>query len=139
MLANDHSAPWAHPSDMRAQDLPLALRSDDAELQDEGGTGLFAVFDQFLDRMPAWPFHAIASLTALTGLWFALALLGGLPRGVVEWIAMGMFGLFAYAVGFMIALLAAWLIGVATRASVLLLMLAGGVAVWGLVALQGTV
>ena len=43
-------------------------------------------------------------------LWFALAFLGGLPSGIVEWITLAMLGGFAYAIGFMIPLVLAYLI-----------------------------
>lgn len=85
-----------------------------------------ATFDDFLDRMPGWIFHTTGLVTAIVGLWFALAFLGGLPVGIVEWIALGMFGAFAYALGFMVPLVLAFVIDGANRASMALALVAGG-------------
>lgn len=82
--------------------------------------------DDFLDRMPSWILHAAGVVTALVGVWFALALLGGLPVDVVEWILLAMFGAFAYALGFMVALVVAFVVDGASRSSMLFVFLAFG-------------
>ncbi|MCU4653996.1 hypothetical protein N8I71_14215 [Roseibacterium sp. SDUM158016] len=105
-------------------------------MDDEGTFKVFKAFDDFLDRMPAWLFHSLGALTALMSLWFALVLMGGLPRSIVEWIVLAMFGAFAYAVGFMIPLIVAYLVDTASRLSVLLAF-TGGAALVSYAALQG--
>jgi hypothetical protein len=77
--------------------------------------------------MPAWIFHTLGRSRRLVALWFALAFLGGLPGGVVEWITLAMFGAFAYAVGFMIPLVVTYLVENRNRPDGLLV--AGGGAV----------
>jgi hypothetical protein len=94
----------------------------------------FSAFDEFLDRMPGWIFHTLGGMTALIALWFALAFLGGLPGGLVEWITLAMFGAFAYAVGFMIPLVVTYLVETGNRILMALLVL-GGSAVFGAMSL----
>lgn len=85
-------------------------------------------FDAFLDRMPAWIFHVAGVLAALIALWFTLAYLGGLPIGVVEWIALALVGAFAYALGFMVPLALAFVVEGFTRSSLVLAVVACGAA-----------
>lgn len=85
-------------------------------------------FDAFLDKMPAWIFHATGVVAALIALWFTLAYLGGLPVGVVEWIALGLVGAFAYALGFMVPLALAFVVEGFTRSSMVLAVVACGAA-----------
>ncbi len=94
--------------------------------------------ERLQERLPAWPFRAAAAVTALTAAWFAMVLLGGLPRGVVEWIVTGMFAAFAYTMGYILTVLFACLVACAWRSSTLFL-LAGGLAAFGLLAAQGSV
>ena len=95
---------------------------------------MFSAFDAFLDRMPAWIFHALGAVTALVALWFALAFLGGLPHGIVEWITLAMLGGFAYAIGFMIPLVLAYLIESRSRLLMAMLVVGSG-AIFGAITL----
>lgn len=58
-----------------------------------------------VDRMPGWGVRSLGVLTALVALWFAMAFLGGIPAGPVEWLTLAMLGAFAYSVGVMVPLL----------------------------------
>ena len=95
-----------------------------------GTSRVFTAFDEFLDRMPAWIFHSLGGATALVALWFALAYLGGLPGGIVEWITLAMIGAFAYAIGFMIPLVLTYLVENGNRL-LMALVVAGGGALFG--------
>jgi hypothetical protein len=124
MLINKTRAPSALFDDMKTSEFsrsgPPVTGMDTAR----GSDRIFSAFDAFLDRMPAWIFHALGAVTAMIALWFALAFLGGLPRGIVEWITLAMLGGFAYAIGFMIPLVLAYLIE--TRSRLLMAMLVVG-------------
>jgi hypothetical protein len=135
MLGVDRNAPWAQ-SDNQSRSGKAPSR--EAEAEDDAGTGagIFNAFDRFLERLPAWLFHSLGILTALVSLWFALVVLGGLPGGLAEWVLLGMFGVFSYAVGFMIPLLIAYLVESRTRLSMALI-LVGSVTGLGAAALQG--
>ncbi|MGP1357047.1 hypothetical protein [Roseicyclus sp.] len=110
--------------------------SVEADGDEDRAAGMFNSFDRFLERLPAWLFHSLGIVTALVSLWFALALLGGLPGGLAEWVVLAMFGVFSYAVGFMIPLLVAYLVESRTRLSMVLIA-AGSAVGAGAVALQG--
>jgi hypothetical protein len=58
-----------------------------------------------LGHMPGWGLRSLGALTALVALWFAMAFLGGIPAGPVEWLTLAMLGAFAYSVGVMVPLL----------------------------------
>jgi hypothetical protein len=55
--------------------------------------------------VPGWGLRFLGALTALVALWFAMAFLGGIPTGPVEWLTLAMLGAFAYSVGVMVPLL----------------------------------
>jgi len=126
MLSNKAGAPSALFDDMKASEF---YRSGQHAMGDDTSRGperMFSAFDAFLDRMPAWLFHALGAVTALVALWFALAFLGGLPSGIVEWITLAMLGGFAYAIGFMIPLVLAYLIETRSRLLAAVLVVGSG-------------
>jgi hypothetical protein len=130
MLSRPRTTPLqpARPAQARAHEAPVA--DEDA--------GLFGAIERLPERLPSWPFHAAAVVMAMTAAWFAMVLLGGVPRGVVEWIVTALFAAFAYALGFSLSLLFACLVATVRRISALVV-LAGGLAAIGLLAAQGPV
>jgi hypothetical protein len=137
MLSNKPGMPSALIEDLTNTDFrnSRSRRADDTSAH--GAGRVFSAFDDFLDRMPAWIFHGLGSIAGLGALWFALAYLGGLPRGIVEWITLAMIGAFAYAVGFMIPLVVTYLIESRSRALAVLLVIGGG-AVFGALSLPAS-
>lgn len=133
MLSNKSRTPSAFVDDMKTPQF--SLPGSGGEDSSRNADSVFTAFDEFLDRMPAWIFHSLGTFAAVVALWFALAYLGGLPGGVVEWIALAMVGGFAYAVGFMIPLVMAYLLETRSRLMMALLV-AGGGAVFGAMTLQ---
>ncbi|MFW5654539.1 MAG: hypothetical protein ACOCYW_02695 [Roseicyclus sp.] len=71
--------------------------------------------DGAIARRPGWAFRSFGALAALIALWFAMAFLGGLPGGAVEWLALAMLGAFAYSLGVMLAAATAFLVTRALR------------------------
>jgi hypothetical protein len=135
MSSNKSTTPPAFLDEMQTQDFRLSRSGGDAMSGRSGSDRMFSAFDDFLDRMPAWIFHTLGLITALVALWFALAFLGGLPRVVVEWITLAMFGAFAYAVGFMIPLIVTYFAETAGRL-LLAALLAGGSVIFGAMTLS---
>jgi hypothetical protein len=119
---------------MKTNDFLITRLDTSGSDNSDGPTRLFSAFDEFLDRMPGWIFHSLGGVTALVALWFALAFLGGLPGGLVEWITLAMFGAFAYAIGFMIPLVLTYLVETGNRL-LMALVVAGGGAVFGAMSL----
>lgn len=128
MLSNKTRAPSALFDDMKTSEFSTSRSHVTGMDGSRGPERVFSAFDAFLDRMPAWIFHALGGLTALISLWFALAFLGGLPRGIVEWITLAMLGGFAYAIGFMIPLVLAYLIETRSRLLMATLVVGSGAA-----------
>jgi hypothetical protein len=138
MIGNKRGAIRAPGEDVQLNDFSIARGGFDSDMADDKSPRIVKTFDEFMDRVPAWPFHMLGAVAALAGLWFAMAAMGGLPRGVVEWIALAMFGAFAYSVGFIMLLLLAFLLEATRRFSVAAI-LVGGVTLLGAMALQGPV
>lgn len=126
MLSDKSRTPRAFIDDMKAAELRMTRTDPSDDICARGTRGMFSAFDEFLDRMPAWIFHTLGAVTAFVAVWFALAYLGGLPRGVVEWIALGMAGTFAYAVGFMIPLVLTYVVETGGRLLLVLAATLGG-------------
>lgn len=116
----------AHMDDIGTAGFHPAQIHDRLDAGPQEGSNVFRAFDEFLDRMPAWIFHSLGAITCLIAMWFTLAFLGGLPGGIVEWIALAMVGAFAYAVGFMIPLVLTYLFQESTRLLVALTVIGGG-------------
>lgn len=134
MLSDKSRTPRAFVDDMKATDFRMTRVHPSDDPGARGPQGMFSAFDDFVDRMPAWIFHSLGAVTALVAVWFALAFLGGLPRDLVEWIALGMAGTFAYAVGFMIPLVLTYLVETGGRFLLVLAVTIGGT-IFGAVAL----
>jgi hypothetical protein len=134
MLSNKTRAPSALLDDMKTSEFGRSGPQATGDDTSRGPERMFSAFDAFLDRMPAWIFHALGAVTALVALWFALAFLGGLPHGIVEWITLAMLGGFAYAIGFMIPLVLAYLIESRSRLLMAMLVVGSG-AIFGAITL----
>jgi hypothetical protein len=135
MLSSKRRAPAALIEEMKTNNFLLRHTESSDDTTSRGPARIFAAFDEFLDRMPAWIFHSLGGVTALIALWFALAFLGGFPGGIVEWITLAMFGAFAYAIGFMIPLVLTYLVETSNRLLMALVVVGGG-AIFGAMTLS---
>jgi len=127
MFSNKRRAPWALIDDMKMADISHSPRPAEDDI---GTRRVFSAFDVLLDRMPGWIFHTLGAITAFAAMWFTLAFLGGLPNGMVEWIALAMVGAFAYCVGFMVPLVVTYLVETRSRLFMVAVVV-GGSAVFG--------
>jgi hypothetical protein len=103
-----------------------------AVAQGSGMVRLLNNFEDFMDHAPRAVFRLIGAIAALVAIWFALALLGGLPRGAVEWIALAMVGVFTYVIGFGTAVVLAFLLARSTRFTMVIALAVGTLALYAL-------